>query len=95
MARGYGVSAGTATRAAVPGDEEAVLEANAAFYRMFDQRDFGTETWEIMKKDLAGDDLEATPYRSDVEEMLVTARFELVEVAPHGLDGTMIRARRR
>ncbi len=59
------------------------------------ERDFGTETWEIMKRDLAGDDLEATPYRSDVEEMLVAAGFELVEVAPHGLDGTMIRARRR
>ena len=47
-----------------------------------------------MKRELAGDDFEFTPYRTDLEKMLTEAGFDLESVELRGLDGVRIRARR-
>ncbi len=55
---------------------------------------FGPEGWKSMKEKLAGDDFENTPYLDELKQMIECSGFELNSVAPYGLDGAEILARK-
>ena len=62
-------------------------------YAQWEQR-FGREKWEIMKRELAGDDFEHTPFLEDLKRMLTEAELKVETVGPRGLNGVQIVARK-
>jgi SAM-dependent methyltransferase len=64
-----------------------------AMYAEFEAR-FGSKAWEILKKDLDGEDFEYTPYLEDVLSMIGVTGFEIDSVTKLGLNGVLLRARR-
>jgi len=62
-------------------------------YAQWEQR-FGREKWETMKRELAGDDFEHTPFLADLKRMLAEAELTTVTVGPRGLNGVQIAARK-
>ena len=53
---------------------------------------FGATDWEIMKRELAGDDFEFTPFLTNLQEMITCAGLEVAKVVPNGLDGVELTA---
>ena len=62
-------------------------------YAQWEQR-FGREKWETMKRELAGDDFEHTPFLEDLKRMLTEAELAIVTIEPRGLNGVQIAARK-
>ena len=48
-----------------------------------------------MKRELAGDDFEFTPFLTNLQNMITCAGLEVAKVVPNGLDGVELTATRR
>ncbi len=64
-----------------------------AMYREFEER-FGPEAWAFLKRELAGEDFECTPYLENLLSMMRSAGLDVIEVSKLGLNGAVIRTRR-
>lgn len=64
-----------------------------AMYREFEKR-FGEKGWAFLRRELAGEDFECTPYLQNLLKLIGDASLELLSVTELGLNGAVIRARR-
>ena len=60
-------------------------------YREFEKR-FGPKAWSFLKKNLAGDDFECTPYLESLLSLIRSVGLEVIQVSELGLNGAVIRA---
>jgi cyclopropane fatty-acyl-phospholipid synthase-like methyltransferase len=63
-----------------------------AMYREFEER-FGRDGWEVLKRELDGEDFECTPYLDALLSMIRLAGLDVISVTELGLNGAVVRAR--